>query len=88
MYAADFRYRGMRLNEWASFRVQTLEARGVVTVTVDDLMLLADPEEEGLYLSRFVETIEGATANSRTMKRLYWRRQDDGTLKIVAEDNG
>ena len=89
MYADDFSYRGMHLNEWASFRVQILEQRGAVEIVVDDLLLLADPEEDGLYLSRFRETMSGsAGVRSRTIKRLYWRRNDDGDWRIVAEDNG
>ena len=88
MYADDFSYRGMQLNEWASFRLQTLEKRGAVNVTVDELLLLADPEEEGLYLSRFHETISGSNVTSRTIKRLYWRRNEKGDWRIVAEDNG
>lgn len=88
MYADDFSYRGMQLSEWASFRLQTLEQRGAVNIAVDDLLLLADPEEEGLFVSRFFETISGADIGSRTIKRLYWRRDEKGEWRIVAEDNG
>jgi murein L,D-transpeptidase YafK len=88
MYADDFSYRGMQLSEWASFRLQAFEKRGAVKVAVDELLLLADPEEEGLYLSRFHETMSGSDVASRTIKRLYWRRNDKGDWRIVAEDNG
>jgi len=88
MYADNFSYRGMQSSEWASFRVQTLERRGVVSISVDNLLLLADPEEDGLFLSRFDETMSGSGVGSRTIKRLYWRRNDEGELQIVAEDNG
>ena len=88
MYAGDFSYRGMQISEWASFRLQTLGQRGVVNVAVDELLLLADPEERGLVLSRFRETMSGADVASRTIKRLYWRRNAKGEWRIVAEDNG
>jgi murein L,D-transpeptidase YafK len=88
MYADDFSYRGMSLGEWASFRLQTIEQRGVVDVSVDELLLLADPEEEGLYIARFFETLQGPELSSNTTKRLYWRRNEDGEWRIVAEDNG
>jgi len=88
MYAAEFSYHGMRLSEWASFRVQTLEARGEVDVAVDELLLLAEPEEEDLYLSRFRQTITHKDTKSVTTKRLYWKRNSAGQLKIFAEDNG
>lgn len=88
MYADDFSYRGMQIAEWASFRLQTLEQRGAVKIAIDELLLLADPEEEGLILSRFRETISGPDIGSRTIKRLYWRRDEAGEWRIVAEDNG
>ena len=88
MYSDDFSYRGMQTGEWASFRLQTIEQRGVVNIAVEELLLLADPEEEGLILSRFHETMSGPDVGSRTIKRLYWRRNEDGEWRIVAEDNG
>lgn len=88
MYADDFGYRGMRLNEWASFRQTMLGQRGAVDIDVDDLLLLADPEEDGLYLSRFRQIVSKNDKSTTTIKRLYWRRHEDGTFKIVAEDNG
>jgi hypothetical protein len=52
------------------------------------LLLLAYPEEDGLYLSRFqTETVDNQRLTvSRT--RLYWRRDADGELRIIAEDDG
>jgi len=88
LYADDFSYRGMKLNEWASFRLQTLEQRGAVEITIDELVLLADPEEGGLFVARFRETMSGPELGSHTIKRLYWRRDSEGEWRIVAEDNG
>jgi hypothetical protein len=50
--------------------------------------LLVDPEESGLYLSRFRQTIVDDDGSIVTTKRLYWRRNGQGKLLIVAEDNG
>lgn len=88
LYSDDFSYRGLELNEWASLRLQTLTNRGAADVSIDELILLADPEEEGLYLARFRQTVASAAGSTVTTKRLYWKRNEDGALKIVAEDNG
>lgn len=88
LYADDFVYRGMSLAEWASFRLQTTAQRASARITIDDLMLLEDPEEDGLVLSRFTETTSGPGNGSRSIKRLYWRRNSAGQWRIVAEDNG
>ncbi len=88
LYGDDFQHRGMNKDEWSAFRLQTMGAAKVRDFYLDDMLLLADPEEDGLYLSRFRQTIEDATHTVVTIKRLYWRESADGKLRIVAEDNG
>ena len=88
MYASDFRYRGMKLSEWASLRVQRMQEHGPRRIEIDDVLLLADPEEPGLYLSRFEQTVTTGESRRTTTKRLYWRRSESGSWSIVAEDNG
>ena len=60
----------------------------LVDFGIDQVMLLADPEAERLYLSRFRQTIMSERGPVVTTKRLYWRREADGKLRIVVEDNG
>ena len=55
---------------------------------LDDVLLLEDPENDGLFLSRFEQVIVEPDRKVATTKRLYWRRDENGELKIVAEDNG
>lgn len=88
LYADDFEYRGMDRSEWVAYRVQTIASKAINDFSVDELLLLSDPEDEGLYLSRFRQTIVDDTNTIVTTKRLYWRRSVNGALRIVAEDNG
>ena len=88
LYSDEFQYRGMNKDEWSAYRLQTIGAREIRDFSLDDVLLLADPEEDGLYLSRFRQTIAYATHTVVTVKRLYWRESADGKLRIVAEDNG
>ena len=88
LYSDEFQYRGMNKDEWSAYRLQTIGVAEIRDFSVDDVLLLADPEEEGLYLSRFRQTISDATHVVVTTKRLYWRESADGKLQIVAEDNG
>ena len=88
LYADDFEYRGMNRDEWVRYRVETIAARSIDDVLLSDLLLLADPEDGALYLSRFRQTIVEGDRPVVMMKRLYWRRAESGKLKIVAEDNG
>ena len=88
LYAEDFAYRGMNRQEWSAFRLQSVANRPVSDFAVDDIMLFADPEEPGLYLSRFRQTISESGRKIETTKRLYWRLTAAGEFRIVAEDNG
>ena len=88
LYSDEFQRWGMNKAEWSSLRIQSESLRAIQRVSVSDLLLVAYPEEEGVYLSRFqTETVDDKRMTvSRT--RLYWRRDAGGALKIVAEDDG
>jgi murein L,D-transpeptidase YafK len=88
-YDDTFRHWGMNKDEWSAFSLETVGQRPIEGVTISDLLLLADPIEEGLYLSRFrLEIREGTSHSVVSMRRMYWRRSESGALKIVAEDSG
>ena len=88
LYATDFEYRGLSRSEWAALRSEALASHATRAIEIDELLLLADPVEEGLYLSRFRHAVTTDNHTTVTTKRLYWKQQDDGSLQIVAEDNG
>ena len=87
-YSEDFYHWTMNKPEWSALLLETLGRRPITDVTVSELLLLADPHDDGLYLSRFTQSVteDGATAVST--RRLYWRRWAKGALRIVAEDAG
>jgi len=88
-YDDTFRHWGMNKSEWSAFSLETVGQRPIESVIISNLLLLADPTEEGLYLSRFrLEIREGASHSVISMRRMYWRRSESGALKIVAEDSG
>lgn len=88
LYADDFRHWGMNKAEWSTLLTQTIPERGIDTVSVTELLLLGDPSEDDLYLSRFELKIGEADGDIEVVKRLYWRRTPDGRFLIVAEDAG
>lgn len=89
LYDETFEQWGMNKAEWSAFNLETLGERAISHVAVSDLLLLGDPVEDGLYLSRFrLEVSEGATRKVISMRRMYWRRSESGAFRIVAEDSG
>ena len=88
-YDDSFRHWGMNKDEWSAFSMETVGHRPISRVEVSDLLLLGDPVEPGLYLSRFRLEIEEEEARSViSVRRIYWRRSESGAFRIVAEDSG
>lgn len=88
LYDDDFVYRGMDRTEWLAFRTATVGSRALDELIIKGLTLLAVPDDDALYLSRFEQTLVEGARRVTTMKRLYWRRTGKGVFRIVAEDNG
>lgn len=87
LYSKNFRYGEMDKNAWSDFRLGVFEAREMRDLQLDDVLLLADPEEEDLYLSRFTQVVTTADGEVNTTKRLYWKRNGDA-WRIISEDTG
>lgn len=88
LYDDDFRHWGMSKTEWIAFRNETLASRSVQEIAISEVLLLADPVADDIYLSRFrMATTEQASTVVVT-KRLYWRRDAQGLFKVIAEDSG
>lgn len=88
LYGEDFRHWEMDKSGWAELLLATVGARPITAADVSDLLLLADPVEDGLYLSRFKLAVTEGDQIFVSTKRLYWRRSPNGALRIVAEDAG
>ena len=88
LYSDDFRHRGMDKDTWASYRLATFDARDLESVKLDNVLLIADPEEPGLYLSRFTQEFVTHGSTVKSTKRLYWLRREDKFWQIVAEGAG
>ncbi len=88
LYSNEFRYRGMDKEAWASYRLGVFDARKLESVNLKNVLLIADPEEPGLHLSRFTQEFVTGDATVTITKRLYWLRRQDNFWQIVAEDAG
>ena len=88
LYSDDFTYRDMNKKEWSSWRMNELEASPLEAIEISNLMLMADPEVDDLYLSRFTQVLSTKNGPVRMTKRLYWRRSENNTWRIVAEGSG
>jgi hypothetical protein len=88
-YDDSFEHWEMNKDEWSAFSMETVGRRPITRVEVSDLLLIGDPVEPGLYLSRFrLEVEEEGAGKVISMRRIYWRRSESGAFRIVAEDSG
>ena len=85
LYREEFVYEGLDRDTWLSTGYG-VSANEVTSVDVSDALLAADPEEPGLYISRFQLTTKKGPQSRALIKRLYWQRDDDG-YRIIAEDS-
>jgi hypothetical protein len=89
LYSDEFRYETMRKPDWAAYKQGVFSARGPISLDLEDVMLLEDPEEEGLFVSRFRQVATTASGGRvEIIKRLYWRRNDGQRWQVVTEDAG
>lgn len=88
LYDDDFQHWGMNKSEWIVLQTETLRSRFIQSIAVDDLTLLADTIEVETYLSRFRLSTRETGKTVVVTRRLYWRRNKDGALKLIAEDSG
>jgi len=88
LYSDKFEHHGMNKAEWSAYRLQVFESRQIMRFEIQDLLLIADPVEPDLYLSRFSQLIETDAGITTTTKRLYWRRSPESRWRIVSEGAG
>ena len=88
LYSDDFQYHGMNKAEWSVQQLPEFESRQIMRFEIRDLLLIADPGEPDLYLSRFSQTIETDAGTTTTTRRLYWRRLPESRWRIVSEGAG
>ena len=88
LYHDEFTHRGMDKPDWASYRLDVFDARELLSVELKDVLLLLDPDEPDLYLSRFTQVSTTAGGPVTMTKRLYWKRRPGNVWQIVSEDAG
>ncbi|MEJ2276098.1 MAG: L,D-transpeptidase family protein [Woeseiaceae bacterium] len=88
-YDPAFEHLGLDKAEWTAFSLQTFGQRPIRAVDVSELLLLQDPVEDDLFLSRFrLDVAEEDGRRVVSVRRLYWRRTAQGAFRIVAQDAG
>ena len=84
-YGADFRSLDKGLSEWKRYKTRINRRKSFIDVKISELSLLAYPGESGSVLARFFQDYKSSNYNAKGWKEQLWRRNADGTWKIVFE---
>jgi len=84
-YGADFRSLDKGLSEWKRYKTRINRRKSFIDVKISELSLLAYPGESGAVLARFFQDYKSSNYNAKGWKEQLWRRNADGTWKIVFE---
>lgn len=85
-YHPDFTYLGLDRDDWSVLQYREFALAGQGQDSLTELFIAADPQEAGLYVTRFELGLDAVEAALKKKRRLYWRRDSSGTLKIIAQD--
>ncbi len=86
LYSAEFSYEALGPEAWTLLAIDQLDAEESAGVDLSRLLLVADPGDPGVVVSRFPLGIKKGPAERTLFKRLYWR-EEQGTWRIIAEDS-
>ena len=84
-YSRDFRTRTLDYHAWLSRKRRVNAAKRFIRVGLTDISVFAYPGEPNLHVVTFDQTYESSKLTSRTRKKQYWKREADGTWRIIYE---
>ncbi|MEL7298131.1 MAG: L,D-transpeptidase family protein [Pseudomonadota bacterium] len=89
LFSPDYTRFGLSTEQWRVGRVRALAAGHVSKVGIEGLSVLRTDEDEEIFVTRFEQIIHRTQGSPvRVLRRFYWRRNADGELRIIAEQNG
>jgi murein L,D-transpeptidase YafK len=87
-YADDFHTDdGMDRKAFAIHKRRVNQSKHHIEVRVSDLDLFSYPGEQNLVLAEFTQDYRSDNYAQTTRKEQYWEREEDGSWKIVREEN-
>ena len=86
-YAKDFTTDGMNRDAFAIYKRRVNAAKKRIEVKLSNLDLFHYPGDDGLVLAQFTQDYKSDNFAVSSRKQQYWKRQADGSWKIVLEES-
>ena len=84
-YADNFTSLDRDLEQWVEYKNRIHRAKDWIEVDISDLNILAYPGEVDLVVTEYIQDYRSSNFNAKGKKQIFWRRQVDGSWKIVFE---
>jgi len=88
LYDEKFERWSMSKSDWSALSLSTFANSTMSALSISNLLVLAYPHADDIYLTRFEQTIMESDRRRVSTKRLFWHRSAHGAFKVIAEDEG
>lgn len=86
-YASNFSTDGMDRSAFAAHKRRVNATKKSINVKLRELELFRYPGEENLVMAQFIQDYKSDNFAVSGFKQQYWKRQSDGSWKIVLEES-
>jgi len=84
-YSRAFRSESWDRARWVAHKQRVNAGKRYIRVRLDDMSVFAYPGEQDMAVVSFVQDYSSSNFSSRSRKRQYWKREQDGQWRIVYE---
>lgn len=84
-YADNFSSFDRNLEQWIAYKNRIHDAKEWIDIDISDLNIFAYPGEQDLIVTEYYQNYRSSNFNATGMKQLFWRKQNDGSWKIIFE---
>lgn len=84
-YSPSYKGLGKDYQGWVAYKKRVNGSKAYIQVDITDRSMFLYPGEKGLLVVTFKQDYKSDNVERKFVKRQYWRKQQDGTWRIVYE---
>ena len=88
LYAEDFQSPDMQLGDWVAYKTRVNGQKSWIDVQASDIAIYHYPGKSDMLVTEYHQDYRSSNFNAQGRKQLFWKRQIDGSWKIVYEGAG
>lgn len=84
-YADDFTNGDLNLTDWVEYKNRIHRVKDWIEVEISDMSILAYPGEVDMIVTEYYQHYRSSNFDAQGKKQIFWRRQPNGSWKIIYE---